>query len=61
MRLYTGPSLFHLLKKCQEVGLKGLPDVNKQAEIRQKDIIMATERILLILSKQSDDLIEHVC
>lgn len=22
---------------------------------------MATERILLILSKQSDDLIEHVC
>jgi hypothetical protein len=41
--------------------LKGLPDVNKQAEIRQKDIIMATERILLILSKQSDDLIEHVC
>lgn len=41
--------------------MKGLPDVNKQAEIRQKDIIMATERILYILSKQSDDLIEHVC
>lgn len=54
MRLYTGPSLFHLLKKCNEVGLKGLPDVNNIPEIRQKDIIRATERILNILSKQSD-------
>ena len=61
MRLYTGPSLFHLLRKCNEVGLKGLPDVNNIPEIRQKDIIRSTERILTILSKQSDELIEHVC
>lgn len=61
MRLYTGPSLFHLMRKCNEVGLKGLPDVNNLPEIRQNDIIRATLRILEILSKQSDELIEHVC
>ncbi len=28
LNLYTGPSLFFLLKKCEELGLKGLPRID---------------------------------
>ena len=28
LKLYTGPSLFFLLKKCEELGLKGLPRID---------------------------------
>lgn len=28
LKLYTGPSLFFLLRKCEEMGLKGLPRID---------------------------------
>ena len=41
--------------------MKNLPNVNNLPEIRQKDIIAATFKILFNLSKQQDELIEEVC
>jgi hypothetical protein len=54
LKLYTGPSLFFLLRKCEEVGLKGLPKIDELPEVRQDDITRATFVILDILAQQSD-------
>lgn len=61
LKLYTGPSLFFLLKKCEDIGLKGLPKIDLLPEVRQEDITRATFRILEILSKQKDEVIKNVC
>lgn len=29
LKLYTGPSLFFLLRKCEEVGIKNLPKIDE--------------------------------
>lgn len=29
LKLYTGPSLFFLLKKCSDLGLKGMPEIDE--------------------------------
>ena len=39
MRLYTGPSLFHLVDKCRKAGVKKIPALEKMLEIRQPDIL----------------------
>lgn len=61
MRLYTGPSLYFLLKKCESLGLKGLPNIDTLPEIKQNDISKATMKILNILLKSDDEVIEKVC
>jgi hypothetical protein len=61
LKLYTGPSLFFLLKKCNDAGLKGLPDIDSLPEVRQEDITRATFKILDILAKEKDDVIKQVC
>lgn len=61
LKLYTGPSLFFLLKKCNDLGLKGMPEIDDLPEVRQDDITKATFRILDLLSKEKDDVIEQVC
>lgn len=61
LKLYTGPSLFFLLKKCEEIGLKGLPKIDELPEVRQEDITKATFKILDILVKEKDDVIQTVC
>ena len=61
LKLYTGPSLFFLLKNCNDVGLKGLPDIDSLPEVRQEDITKATFKILDILAKEKDDVIKQVC
>jgi hypothetical protein len=35
LRLYTGPSLYFLLKKCESVNIKGLPKIEELPEIKQ--------------------------
>lgn len=42
MRLYTGPSLFHLVDKCRKAGIKKTPQLEKMLEIRQPDILRET-------------------
>jgi len=61
LKLYTGPSLFFLLKKCEEIGLKGLPKIDELPEVRQEDITRATFKILDILLTQKNDVITAVC
>jgi hypothetical protein len=61
LKLYTGPSLFFLLKKCEELGLKGLPRIDELPEVRQEDITKATFRILDILVSEKDEVIRSVC
>ena len=61
LKLYTGPSLFFLLRKCTDLGLKGMPDIDELPEVRQDDITKATFRILQLLAKQKDDMIKEVC
>lgn len=61
LKLYTGPSLFFLLKKCEELGLKGLPRIDELPEVRQEDITRATFEVLDILAKQKDDVIRAAC
>ena len=61
MRLYTGPSLFFLLKKCEAAKIKGLPKIDELPEIKQADIIKATFKILKLLKKEDDKVIEEVC
>ena len=51
MRLYTGPSLFFLLKKCEAAKIKGLPKIDDLPEVKQGDIIKATFKILKLLKK----------
>ena len=51
MRLYTGPSLYFLLQKCEKHKIKGLPKIDELPEVRQGDIIKATFKILKLLSK----------
>lgn len=58
LKLYTGPSLFFLLKKCSDVGLKGMPDVDSLSEVRQDDITRATFKILDLLVKEKDSVIK---
>jgi hypothetical protein len=57
LKLYTGPSLFFLLKKCNDLGLKGMPDIDQLPEVRQDDITRATFKILEILYKEKDAII----
>lgn len=54
MRLYTGPSLYFLLKKCENAGIKNLPSIDDLPEIRQQDISKATMKILNMLLKYDD-------
>lgn len=61
MRLYTGPSLFFLLKKCEAANIKGLPKIDELPEVKQQDITKATFKILKILKKEDDKVIEEVC
>lgn len=61
LKLYTGPSLFFLLKKCNDLGLKGMPDIDELPDVRQDDITKATFKILELLVKEKDDIIEKVC
>ena len=61
LKLYTGPSLFFLLKKCNDLGLKGMPDIDSLPDVRQDDITRATFKILDLLSKEKDSVIEQVC
>lgn len=61
MRLYTGPSLFFLLRKCENAKIKGLPKIDELPEVRQVDIVKATFRILKLLKKEDDETIEEVC
>lgn len=61
MRLYTGPSLFFLLKKCEAAKIKGLPKIDELPEVKQDDIIRTTFKILKLLKKESDETIEEVC
>jgi len=58
MRLYTGPSLYFLLKKCESIGLKNLPKIDDLPEIKQNDISKATMKILNNLTKCTDEQIE---
>jgi len=51
LKLYTGPSLFFLLKKCNDLGLKGMPDIDSLPDVRQDDITRATFKILDLLVK----------
>lgn len=61
LKLYTGPSLFFLLKKCNEYGLKGMPDIDSLPDVRQDDITKATFKVLELLLKEKDDVIASVC
>ena len=53
MRLYTGPSLFHLSDKCRRLGVK-TTKLETLLEIRQPDILRETLAILRELKQQSD-------
>jgi hypothetical protein len=46
LKLYTGPSLFFLLRKCEELGIKNLPKIDELPEVKQDDITKATFKIL---------------
>lgn len=61
MRLYTGPSLFHLVDKCKKAGVKKIPALEKMIEIRQPDILRETLNTLNALKEESDKVIEQVC
>lgn len=58
MRLYTGPSLFHLVDKCKKAGVKKIPQLHKLPEIRQPDILRETLATLNNLKEESDKVIE---
>lgn len=61
MRLYTGPSLYFLLKKCETAGIKNLPKIDELPEVKQQDISKMTIKILNNLLKYDDSKIEEVC
>lgn len=61
MRLYTGPSLFHLVDKCRKAGVKKVPKLQKLSEIRQPDILRETMNTLEGLKNEADNVIEQVC
>lgn len=58
MRLYTGPSLYFLSKRCQENDLDDMPNIDNLPEIRQADIIKTTFKILKKLREEDDETIE---
>ena len=61
LRLYTGPSLFFLIRRCEKVGLQKLPKINSLPEVRQEDILTATFKILKNMAAQSDECIQEIC